>query len=293
MQKAGPGGRRTGFIGLALMVWTGHPVLADTPVRFRTIMDRLVVVPVHINGQGPFDFLLDTGTSTTVVDLELARQLDVRPVDRLSLVGPGGATVVPRAILKSLSLGPRSAEDVETVCADLRSIQGLDRSIRGFLGQAFLSRFNYLLSYKDRRLEFLDPVAPSEWRGTMLAFEDDEGRIVVSAEPSSAGRPRRFVLDSGASEPVLFERADGLGPDIDENGDRVAALTSKGSREMRTVRVRRLAVGDERFHDLRMLVVTDADGPGSRSEDGLLPTSLFRAVYFNNSEGFVLLNPHR
>jgi hypothetical protein len=35
----------------------------------------LVLLPTFVNGQGPFEFALDTGSSTTVVSPELAHRL--------------------------------------------------------------------------------------------------------------------------------------------------------------------------------------------------------------------------
>jgi hypothetical protein len=63
-------------------------------------------------------------------------------------------------------------------------------------------------------------------------------------------------------------------------------------------RLRELVVGPEKFHDLA--VVLPAAEPsniganiGANIGDGLLPTNLFTALYINNREGFVVLNPRR
>ena len=295
MPNAPGWGKRAPRIGLAAVVLLCPSAAADSAVHFRTVGDRLVVVPVRVNGEGPFDFLLDTGTNTITVDLGLARQLGLRPIDRVSVVSPGGITAVPRALLRSVALGPKSLEGVEALCQDLGGMRGLDRSVRGFLGQAFLSRFNYLLSYKDRRLEFVEPEAAGPGlHGVELPFDDDEGRIVVPTTASRDAPPRRFVLDSGASAAVLFvESSRGLGADVEERDGTVGAVTAQGSLQLRAGSIRRLIVGGQRFEDLPVVLVSDGQGAEGRNEDGLLPTSLFRAVYFNNRDGFVLLNPRR
>ena len=76
-------------------------------------------------GLEPTPFLLDAGTNTTVVDPELGGRLGLRPLDRVSLVGPGGARIVPRARLESLAVGSKSVDGLEVLCADLGGIRRL------------------------------------------------------------------------------------------------------------------------------------------------------------------------
>ena len=289
-------GNWTTGIGLVALSLICRSAPADTSVGFKMVAGRLVVVPVLVDNQGPFEFLLDTGTNTTVVDTELARQLGLRPIDRVSVISPGGARVVPRARLQSLTLGPKAVEDLEALCVDLGAIRRLTGSVRGVVGQQFLSRFNYLLSYKDRRLEFGDGnAAEAPLRGVRLPFDSDEGRIVVASAAATPGRNRRrFVLDSGASQLVLFDRqSPGPGIDVEQDDGTVAVLTAHAGLRLRTGRIRHLAVGGQTFHDLPVLLVPETSRAEARVEDGLLPTNLFRAVYFNNRERFVLLNPRR
>ena len=281
---------------LAALVLFCRPALADTSVPLRMVGDRLVVVPVVVNGRGPFDFLLDTGTTTTVIDPELAEELALHSTDRVSMMTPGGERAVPRGRLESVTVGAKTVEGLEALFQDLGGIRRVDGSIRGVLGQPFLSRFNYLLSYKRRRLEFDDGAATEGvLRGTPLPFEGSEGRILVAAPRASAReKGRRFVLDSGASQVILFDgREGGLGSDVAERAESAAFLTSQDTLQVRTGTIRTLSVGGFRFDDVPVILVHDEARAEARMEDGLLPTNLFGAVYFNNREGFVLLDPRR
>jgi hypothetical protein len=56
------------------------------------------------------------------------------------------------------------------------------------------------------------------------------------------------------------------------------------------LRVNALTIGDQHFHNIKLALLTPVAGE-SRTEDGLLPTILFRALYVNNREGFVVFNP--
>ena len=56
-------------------------------VKFRLHDGYLILVETRINGVGPFDFLLDTGTTRTVIDPGLARQLRAPVIGEVSLTG--------------------------------------------------------------------------------------------------------------------------------------------------------------------------------------------------------------
>ncbi|HEX8890793.1 MAG TPA: hypothetical protein VF779_16705 [Pyrinomonadaceae bacterium] len=48
-----------------LYVFAGQAVHAGVPVNFKFIRNYLVVIPVCVNGAGPYDFLLDSLTLGT------------------------------------------------------------------------------------------------------------------------------------------------------------------------------------------------------------------------------------
>ena len=50
-------------------------VITEVTVRFRIASNYMIVVPVTINGSGPYDFVLDTGSNNTMLDQKLADKL--------------------------------------------------------------------------------------------------------------------------------------------------------------------------------------------------------------------------
>src|SRR4051812_46214050 len=82
-----------------LYAFAGPGVHASVPISFKVIRNYLVVIPVRINNEGPFDFLLDTGTNTTLLTPELAHRINLRPTSRISLITLSGTEIVPRAVL--------------------------------------------------------------------------------------------------------------------------------------------------------------------------------------------------
>ena len=74
---------RTGSLAAALFVAapafaaTPEPVAGDVPPASTTVavgedLSRRMTVPVTVNGQGPFHFVIDTGADRTVISKELA-----------------------------------------------------------------------------------------------------------------------------------------------------------------------------------------------------------------------------
>src|SRR5207302_6921333 len=85
----------------------------NTHLRVRTIADYLMVVSVSINDRGPFDFLIDTGTNTTLIDPQLATELGLQPKDRLKLASLASATDVSRYYFQTFRVGPASVSNQE------------------------------------------------------------------------------------------------------------------------------------------------------------------------------------
>lgn len=270
----------------------GQTADARSPVNFRLVRDCLVVIPVRVNGAGPFDFLLDTGTNTTLITPELAGRLGLSATDQVSLITPSGATTTPRAVLDSLALGTKSVERLEVLYDDLPGVRSADAKILGVLGQNFLACFNYLLDYRKRQIAFeedgdLDNLAG----GTRLRVERQEGKLIVTTQPTAPLKETwRLVLDSGASGLVLFAPPFVI-PEAAERAEGFLTPTDAARIPASRGRLRGLRVGDERLFDVPFALIRDGPSRADRSEDGLLPTSLFKAILFQNDRDVVVLNP--
>jgi predicted aspartyl protease len=120
-----------------------------------------LVVPVHVNGRGPYELILDTGATYTCVDTTLARELSL-PVRRGvvgGVVGIGGAGGVQLHAVDSLRVGAASARDL-TVCAlDLRTLRAVGPQVRGLLGLNFLKSFHVTLDFERDVLRLTRPAA--------------------------------------------------------------------------------------------------------------------------------------
>ena len=176
---------------------------AETAVRFRLVRHFAVVVPVKINGIGPFDFLVDTGSNTTLVSRAIAPQLSFCPIDQTNLHTIAGTQMALRGYVRQIRVGDETAENLEVLSADLPGARLLDSHIVGILGQNFLRRFNYLLDYESLTLTFDDAGSVGkQMKGNHIPIKQVDGIVTVSA--LSREKSLQFVLDSGSANLVLF-----------------------------------------------------------------------------------------
>ncbi len=120
--------------------------------RFCYINHR-VIVPVMVNGQGPFNFLLDTGTQITIVDPAMVGLMHLsRPAGKALVGGIGvkDASVGGYTTVDSIELDSHKLLRANVVFFGVaKSQEGQSVKVVGILGQNFLEYFNVLISYKD------------------------------------------------------------------------------------------------------------------------------------------------
>ena len=131
----------------------GRSSKAEVPMRLASLAKPLLLVDVHANGQGPFQFAIDTGTSTTAIAPELAQQLGLKS----SPVGPlttGGAQVnVTAGTLESFKVGRAGVDDLVVVVADFFATlsQAVGAKLDGIVGYNFLRNFRVVMDYPSEK----------------------------------------------------------------------------------------------------------------------------------------------
>lgn len=222
---------------------------------------------VYVNGHGPYRFLVDTGAETNQLDVNLAREIGLRPTFRVELATVAGVGTAGGTDGVRLRLGAESAV-TELLFTDMEAVRALSGDIGGVLGQAFLSRFDYLLDLRRRRIVFGSPRPEGLW----AEMDMSTGRPTVF---TSLGR---LVIDSGADRLILFGAGQGGGAIL---------RTANGFLSARVAGGRRLLIeGREVHHSGAIAVATPA---GSGGADGLLPAATFDSIYFCHSMGYLVL----
>lgn len=168
--------RMTAITALTALVMTGGCVDTGTPERTEIATDtagtsagagagveiRLagpggaaLLVPVRVNGAGPYDFVLDTGATLTCVDASLADSLGLPEASgRIGVgAGIGGHPASMRLIdIDSLSVGDARAEGLTGCAVDLEQFRSIGLDAHGLLGLNFLTSFRVTLDFDAGRL---------------------------------------------------------------------------------------------------------------------------------------------
>jgi predicted aspartyl protease len=128
----------------------------EVSVRIQVITtqgETMVLVPVKVNGHGPYDFVLDTGASSSTVSRSLVRRLHLaRNGSTAHVRGVAGATVVPLVTVGRWTVGGQRLHGRSLPVIDLGGDFGTGQ-VSGLLGSDELRRFGAVrLDYKNERL---------------------------------------------------------------------------------------------------------------------------------------------
>jgi predicted aspartyl protease len=251
----------------------------------------LILVQTMVNGSGPYTFLVDTGTTRTVIDPELARQLQAPVIGGNSLTTVFDVRQDPMVRLAEVRLNEVSASGMDAIVDQLEQVKILAPGVRGVLGEDFLSRFDILIDYKKRLLRF-DEATPAGERCRFETSGEYHGaptskRLLIWTEfLGVSGGKVRLQLDTGAKTLVLFPAHRDSFPSHLWGG----AMAFSGGPNGNTIHSRiTIKVGTTMVPDLD--VVQNRHGVAFDAV-GLLPASIFHRIYISHSGGFIVLNPN-
>jgi predicted aspartyl protease len=79
----------------------------EETVQADTMSGNRMTVPVMINGQGPFRFMIDTGSTHTVISRELANRLTLPVTGRRRLVAMSASEEVQIVVIDTMAISPK------------------------------------------------------------------------------------------------------------------------------------------------------------------------------------------
>lgn len=270
----------------------GASVKEQSEIHFRLVAGFAVIVPVYINGGGPYDFLLDTGATLTVVDSSLAPALDLIKTGDGVVSGPVQPLPVTVTVARSLEVGPIKRFRLEMIVRDLEGVRAIDRSIQGILGQNALNTIDFLIDYHRKRVVIdNDGTLLSAVQGKRLPIvriplpgsEAYANSAVCAAINTHEPCATLLALDTGSASLVLFS-SEPLHPSAGQTWLRDAAGTELHA-DLKTVHL----CLQSTCWDKNALVVKVRKE--NSSVLGLLPTTLFERLYVSNQFAFIVPNP--
>ncbi|MBD3813804.1 MAG: aspartyl protease family protein, partial [Betaproteobacteria bacterium] len=159
----------------------------------RDIYNRMTV-PVTINGQGPFNFMVDTGAQATVVTHRLNERMNFRPLGSATLVGMASTAQVQVVEVDGLEFAARVFDNLEAPLLDSRDL-GAD----GILGLDSLQDMRVILDFRDNHIEVADSSVLQGNRGyeIIVRARSRLGRLIITSAKID-GVTTAVILDTGA-----------------------------------------------------------------------------------------------
>jgi hypothetical protein len=210
-------------LGLAVLLLVSVLVVAGcSPGAFRrqppqagrtTLSAPLVILPAQVIGNyllveakgdrsGPYHFLIDTGSSVTLVTPALARRHPGPAVaagaSRVRVAGADGrVSELPRGSLRRIELGGARFEDVDVLIYDCAAISAhLGVRIDGVLGFPLFRETLLTLDYPRSRVSLQPSSRAIEIPGTVVPFDDARKTPVITV--NLGDRSLVALVDSGS-----------------------------------------------------------------------------------------------
>ena len=166
-----------------------------------------VVVEARVNGQGPFDFALDTGSSISAVFDELRDDLALESIPGITVIIHGAVASgrFPLLDVDRLEVGRATWAEPRIVSLPGKTAAGA--SIDGLLGVDFLRRYAVGFSTRDRVVRLYPPdlVARRSYRGW--------ASVPLEAMPVGESGAALYFIDieiDGWKIPAVFDLGAGL-----------------------------------------------------------------------------------
>jgi hypothetical protein len=249
-------------------------------VRFSGPDSSIVLVPAHVNGRGPFPLVIDTGSTATMLNEELARQIGLHPHGIVPIMTVAGAWDLSAGILDELVVSNQRFEQILINWGPLRRLHFSREEAAGIIGQDILRVTTTTIDYRMKRVSIQrdGSCAPGDVEVPALWLHD-RPIIEVRLHGIKGRSSSRLVLDSGADAMLLF--TDALEGDVAN----ARATSQNGSVAARLLPLARVSIGHVRASGPSAEVVT-----GPREEDGLLPTSWFSRVCLDGPRSVAVLD---
>lgn len=128
----------------------------DVPFELAGPGGAALVVPVHVNRSGPFEFVLDTGATLTCINENLVDSLGLP--EQASQIGFGAgvqsAGRVRLVAVDSFRVGNAGAFDLTACVLDLDTFEQAGLQIDGLVGLNFLREFRIKLDFEREVVRF-------------------------------------------------------------------------------------------------------------------------------------------
>jgi predicted aspartyl protease len=156
-----------------------------------------LTVSVMIDGKGPFDFVIDTGSDRTVISRELATRLELPKGPDVTLHGSAGVEQVETAVISRLSIGKRVVEAIDAPVLAAANL-GAD----GMLGIDSLRDQHVVMDFKNKTLSATPSSSVDLDHFTVIVRGRSRFGQLILVDAQVRGRKVYVIVDSGAQNTI-------------------------------------------------------------------------------------------
>jgi len=157
--------------------------------------NRRMTIPVRIDGSGPFDFMIDTGSQATAVTREIHAQLGLPPAGTATLVGMASRRAVELVEVARLDIGSHTITDFTAPVLEREHV-GAD----GIVGLDSLQDFRVMIDFREQTiaLEDMRDKQPNQ-RGFEIVVRARQrlGQLLIT-DAVVEGIRATVIIDTGA-----------------------------------------------------------------------------------------------
>jgi predicted aspartyl protease len=203
---------------LILLIFSLAPVRAAEPVAsvpYRIDYNGWLTVQVMVNGQGPYDFIIDTGASQSLVFQNLAELVEFHPTGGAlqTVIGLSAQQPFPPYYVGEVKIGNVGLDSLVTIILPDWSVE---HRPHGIIGLDFLMKYICVFDADNETLSFYDHSSPPDdevrrWKRAPLKADDFGLGLgtLYTIEAKVNQRRVNFLFDLGASGTVINRTAAG------------------------------------------------------------------------------------
>ncbi|MEM6909533.1 MAG: aspartyl protease family protein, partial [Pseudomonadota bacterium] len=174
------------------------PSIADPATEILDLereRNQRLTVPVMIEGSGPFDFMIDTGSQATAVTHQINQSLALTPFGTATLVGMASIRPVDVVEVNQLTVGSHVIEDLIAPVLNREHV-GAD----GIIGLDSLQDFRVLIDFREKSIALEDVSEKDNYRRgfeIIVRARQKLGQLLIT-DALVEGVRATVIIDTGA-----------------------------------------------------------------------------------------------
>ena len=170
-----------------------------------------IFAPAYINGYRAGYFMVDSGASLTVIDLEFVDHMKLKATGEptRNITGIGSRLKADHYWLSPLKIGDRDFGNVSAAAIDIEKFSHLKMTqMSGILGMDCLRRQPFTINYKQKYMTFHDPDDFQPPAGSKAyRFQYTRSGLMLIPVVLNGQYKAGLVLDTGASSSISLPRS--------------------------------------------------------------------------------------